>query len=115
MRIALMMVCMLMTGCASLGLQSPPGLDGRIDQGYSNLIAFINTANLSIDQGTLSKEDGKKVLELAEQSRAILKTADQALVGGDPKTAEGQLALALATLARAQEYLANQEAKRRPK
>lgn len=60
----------LLTACASLG-----SFTGRVAQGYSALTVTNDTAAILVNAGTITKEDGRKVLEQTTEAREALDMA----------------------------------------
>lgn len=60
----------VMVGCASLG-----SFTGRVAQGYSALTVTNDTATVLVNAGTISKEDGRRVLEQTTEAREALDIA----------------------------------------
>jgi hypothetical protein len=95
-QVSLLALLFLLAGCASLG-----SFTGRVAQGYSALTVTNDTAAVLVNAGTITKEDGRKVLEQTTGAREAL---DMALaVRG--QVGEDWLQTALGLLQEAQDAL----------
>ncbi len=61
---------LLLTACASLS-----SFTGRVAQGYSALTVTNDTATVLVNAGTITKEDGRKVLDQTTEAREALDMA----------------------------------------
>jgi hypothetical protein len=95
----------LLSGCASLGLAPASSFDERLAYAVSQNAAVRQAAANSLKAGDIDKADAQNVLELTDQSRAILDAARVASGLGDLKTAEARLSLASVILVKLQSYL----------
>lgn len=86
----------------------PETLEQRLAYAYGTHTAVLNTAASGVALGELTPEEGESVLALADRALLILDSARFALNAGDPRTAEGQLRLALGVLTELQDYLRRQ-------
>jgi hypothetical protein len=103
--VVLLLICLALMGCQSLGLQQPVNLTQRIDHAYGNVTAVVNTAIAGRERGQLSKEEGEFIADLAKDARVVLEAADTLNGVGDVQGAEGRLLLALAVLQQLDNYL----------
>lgn len=114
-RVALMAILALgslaavtqLSGCAAIGVPHPQTFSERLAFAYTTHTAIQNAAAASLDAKDISRADALHVLKLADESRTILDAARLALDTGDPRTAEGRLALATSILIQLQTYLRN--------
>lgn len=97
-----LLVILLLTGCAQLGLAPAQTFDQKLAYAYGTHTAVVQAAAGAVTSKALSKDDGTKVLALADQSRALL---DAAKIAGDPTEAGNKLLLATAILTQLQAYL----------
>jgi len=97
------LILVALAGCANFA--APRGLDDRLAYAYATHTAVLQAAATSVEMGDLSPDQGEEILELADRSRRLLDAARFALNAGDPRTAEGQLDLALGILTELQAYL----------
>lgn len=95
---------LLLTGCA-VGLQPAKSFDQQLAYAYSTHTAVLSSAGNALEAGDLTVADAEAVLELADQSRALLDAARLASGAGDVATAEGRLALATNVLEQLLAYL----------
>lgn len=61
---------LVLAGCATFS-----SFSGRVAQGYSALTLTNDTATVLVNGGTISKKDGRKVLEQTTQAREALDMA----------------------------------------
>lgn len=94
-----------LTGCESIGLAKPQSVEQRLVYAYSTHTAILDATANGVASGTLSPEDGERVLKLSDESRLLLDAGRAALAVGDTSTAEGRLVLALGILTQLQTYL----------
>lgn len=94
-----------LTGCESLGLTKPQSVEQRLVYAYSTHTAILEATANGVAAGTLTPEDGERVLKLSDESRLLLDAGRAALSVGDTSTAEGRLVLALGILTQLQTYL----------
>jgi len=92
----------LITACASLGIAPAQSFDQRWAYANGTLTAVVQTASQGVEGGTLSKDDGRAVLEIAKQARSLLDAAHSATSVED---ANRNLSLAVAVLENLQTYL----------
>lgn len=98
-------LALLVGACAGFGLATPQSFDERLAFAYASHTAVQSAAANSLDAGAISSADARQVLELADQSRALLDGARLAAGAGDIGTAEGRLTLAINVLQQLQTYL----------
>lgn len=79
------LAAIVLTGCAL-----NQSFSGRVAAGYAGLAATNNTAFVLVNAGTISKEDGREVLETTRQARETLDIANSI---GDLGSLEQALAL----------------------
>lgn len=106
-KLVISLLALLLAGCAAFA--PAQSLDQRIAYGYGSHTAVLEAAANLVEFGDLTADQGQAVLELADRARLVLDTARFALDAGDPRTAEGQLALALGILQEIQNYLRRQQ------
>ncbi len=99
------LACLLMAGCAQLGLAPASSFDERLAYAVSQNAAVRQTAAVSLEQGEISLEDAQYVLKLTDESRKLLDAARLASGVGDVSTAEGRLSVAVSVLTNLQAYL----------
>ena len=105
-KLSIAFLALLLAGCAAFA--PARSLDDRIAYAYGTHTAVLEaTANL-VELGDLTADQGQDVLEIADRARLVMDTARFARDAGDPRTAEGQLALALGVLQELQAYLRRQ-------
>lgn len=97
-------LCVLLSACASLGLEPAKSPADRIAYGYSTYTAVVQAAANSVRTGDISKADGATILKLSDEARTLLDAA-QAIVATDPQGATTKLNLALVVLTNVQTYL----------
>jgi hypothetical protein len=104
-KFAAVLVLVLLTGCASIGIQPARSFDQNLAYAYSSHTAVLDAASNALEAGSLTVEDAEAVLALADQSRTLLDSARLAAGAGDVTTAEGRLALATNVLQQLIAYL----------
>lgn len=72
-----------LSACTSLGLQAPRGTQQQIAYSYGIVAGLRESAAQGLQQGSVNVTEAKKVLELTDQARALLDTAQLAAVAGD--------------------------------
>lgn len=95
----------LLTACASVGIAPPQNLSERLAYAYGTNAAVRTATARALDAQQLWPEDGEYVLKITDQTRALLDATRQTLEGGDVRTAEGRLIVALNVLDQLQVYL----------
>jgi len=114
MKIRLMVatgLLVMLSACAALGLSTPKGFDQQLAEAYGVHTAVVQTADQSVNAGSLSKEDGKRVYQLAQDSRGVLDAAKAAELAGDQAGAQRNLVLALTGLQALQTFLTSKGVK----
>jgi hypothetical protein len=104
-RYSLYIALLLLTGCASLGLQTPQTFDQKLAYAYGTHIAVQKAAAASLNAKEISSDEAKQVLKLADESRQLLDAAGAASSAGDISSADGKLLLATSILTQLQTYL----------
>lgn len=102
--VVLAMVACL-AACPGIGLQPAGTFKEKLAYAYSTHTALQNAAASSLATHEITTADAEAVLKVADDSRTILDAARVADSAGDPKTAEGRLALATTILEQLQTYL----------
>jgi sensor histidine kinase regulating citrate/malate metabolism len=100
--ILLLLVC---TACASLGLEPAKSFDARLAYAYSTVASVRQSAAQALTTGVIKVEDAKQVQSLADQARSLLDASRGAYSVGDTKTALGRLQLANSVLTQLAVYL----------
>lgn len=95
----------LLMGCQQLGLVQPDTFQQKLAYAYGVHAAVLQTAASAVTTKAMTPADGKHVLSLADESRALLDTANVAAVSGDPTLANNKLLLATSILTQLQQYL----------
>jgi hypothetical protein len=96
---------LILTGCASIGLQPAQTFDERLAYAVSQNAAVRQSAANSLDAGEIQIDDAKFVLKTTDEARALLDAAKVASGAGDVSTAEGRLGVAVSVLSQLQNYL----------
>lgn len=94
----------LSVSCANLGLQPAQSISDKVAYAYGVHTAILNTAAVAVGNKSLSVSDARAVLQLADQSRALLDDA-KLISGTDTTAAAAKLTLAVAILEQLQTYL----------
>lgn len=105
MKISLAFVILLLSGCATLGLNTPKSFDQSLAEAYGVHTAVVSATATAVTTGSLSSADGIAVNKMALDCRSILDMARDAELRGDTSTATAKLALATSALASLQQYL----------
>ena len=98
-------LALLMSACAGLGLATPQTFDERLAFAYATHTGVQNAAANALSVAAIDFQDGGRILELADQSRAVLDSAKLIHDIGDTAEAHDRLTLAIAILQQAQIYL----------
>lgn len=102
-------ILICLPGCTTM--EAPKTFNDRVAYGYASIAAARNTAAGMIERKRLTKAQAVEVQKLADNARGLLDAARATYAGGDIKTAEGQLALALDILTALETRLKTLEAK----
>lgn len=97
-------MCFILSACGSLFL-APKSTTEKLAAGYIAHTAVLKATTNALNAGDISSSDAEHVMVIAKESRTFLDAAQVALTAGDPKTAEGKLALATTILTELQEWL----------
>jgi len=94
---------LIITACA---VYAPPkSFDQELAYAYGTHTAILDAAANAVNLGTLSADDGERVLVLADQSQALLDSSRMLFGSGDLESAEGQLRLATNILTELKAYI----------
>lgn len=107
--------CVLLAGCQQLGLAPAASFESKLAYAYGSHAAVQSAAAQALDAHELSSADGTAVLQLADQSRALLDAARAANAAGDTATADGRLMLASSVLTQLEAYLRSRTSTKPPK
>ncbi len=102
---AMLVMCMLLTACAQVGLAPAESFDQKLAYGYSTVAAVRTSAADALKSGTITVSDAKQALVITDTARTALDAASEANGHGDTTTAIGKLAMATAMLTQLQQYL----------
>lgn len=111
MKITALVCCLVLAGCASLGLAPAQTFDQKLAYAYGVHTAVLQTADVEVKSKVLAPADGQAVLKLADDSRTLLDAARAAAAAGDSTTGNNKLALATTVLTQIQQYLNSRSAK----
>lgn len=103
---------LVLTGCASMGLEKATSLNDRLVYAEGQYHAALDATDSSLKQGEISAVTAQSIVAQADDANLILKAAQKASAVGDTSTAEGKLAEALVSLQALQDYLRTQGAKK---
>lgn len=95
-------IFLLLTACASLGLEPAGSFQDRVDYANSNLTALALTTTQALAGQRISVNEAKSVREVANQAKVLL---DAATAVGDVPEGQQNLSLAIALLQNIQTYL----------
>lgn len=98
------LLCLMLAGCAALGLQPAQSLDERLAYAYGTYTAVLQATASAQAAGSVSAVDVGHVRVIADQVRALLDGA-RAVETTNPAGASNQLQLATRILAELQTYL----------
>lgn len=96
---------LILTACASLGLEPAATFGQRLAYAYSTHTAVLDSTTAALEIGDIQVDDAQRVLKVSDQARQALDAAKLAYGVGDVQTAEGRLQLAVALLTELQTYL----------
>jgi hypothetical protein len=95
---------LLLSACAAVGLQPAQSFGDKLAYAYGVHTAVLNASAVAVGNKSLSVPDGRTVLQLADQSRALLEEA-KTLSGTNITAAGDKLILATAILTQLQTFL----------
>lgn len=96
----------ILTACSALNLVSPKSLDEKLVYAYGVNTSLREAAASALDEQVITSSDAEYVLSVTDKSRKLLDAAQSYKMAGDPKTAEGQVAIATQVLLQLKAYLA---------
>ena len=105
----ILIVLLSVAGCASLGMAPAKSFEQKVAYSYGIHTAVLQSAANAVNNQDISLEEGKQVLNLADESRALLDASRQAFHIGDIDTANGKLMLATSILSQLQTYLRSKQ------
>ena len=108
-KLAILSILGILFGCANLGLAPAESFEQKVAYAYGVHTAVLQSAANAVNHQDISIEEGKQVLNLADESRALLDASRQAFSFGDINTANGKLALATSILSQLQTYLRSKQ------
>jgi len=94
---------MFLLGCAAI--TPPKNFDQTLAYAYGTHTAILVASTNAVKVGALTPEEGQSILKTSDEARVMLDLARGAAFSGDPKTAEGQLQLAISVLSSLQVYI----------
>lgn len=100
-----LLLASLLAGCASLGLEPAQGFDQKLAYAYGTHTAILKAGDQALTDGSISVDDAKHVLAIADQSREVLDAAKRIYAAGDKEGANAKLLLATQVLSELQTYL----------
>jgi hypothetical protein len=106
--ILVVLLSALLPGCADFGLERAQTFDQKLAYAYGTHTAVLTAAATALDAKRITADDARQVLEMADQTRALLDGARLLSATGDMAGAENRLALATAVLIQIQDYLNRQ-------
>ena len=101
-------VLMLLSGCASLGLQEAKTFDQKLAYAYGNNTALREASTAALNAGQITSKDMEHIMAVNAQARSILDAA-RSMRGLDPQAAEARLVLATNLLVQLQQYLRSRQ------
>ena len=104
-------VLVLLTACASLGLEPPKSLQDRVAYVTSGADALVVTATNELAAHSISSADAQYVSAAGRQLSPLLAAV---VSDPDPRSAEGRLVLAENTLKELQAYIASHQKRLTP-
>lgn len=102
---------LVLSGCASLGIEKPTGLRQQIIAAEGQHNAVIDATDSALNAGTISSVTAMSIAAQADNAQLGLEAAKSAIIAGDVAGAQSKLAIALTTLTALQDYLRAQGAK----
>jgi hypothetical protein len=100
-KILFLPLLLILTACGSLQVAAPKSYSERIAAGYTAVSITNDAATILVNAGTVSKEDGRAVLDQTKRARMGLDAASLL----DGQLGEDKLANALTLLRAAQDHL----------
>ena len=106
--LALLLSSGILTGCASLGLQSPQGFNEKVAAGYTSVTTVRESAATLLRAGSITPQEAQKIQDKCDEARAGLDTASS-LKGVDLKSAENRLAAVTQLIVALQSFVADRK------
>jgi len=97
--------CIVLAGCASMGVPSPETFNQRIAVAVASVSAARDTATTLLTAGKIGKEDAANIQKQADVAREGLDVARRLEVSGDMIDAASRLEMANAIMRELQKYL----------
>jgi hypothetical protein len=99
------LLLLILTACASLGLEPAQEFDERLAYAVAQNAAVRQAAANSLNAGEIEVTDAQFVLKTTDEARTLLDAARVAAEAGDIATAEGRLSVVAAVTVNLQTYL----------
>lgn len=109
--LTLLAFALVLTGCASLGMEKPTGLKEQIASAEGLHTSVLDAVDSSLNARTISSTTAQSIITQADQAQTVLEASKSAFLAGDVTGAQSKLAIALTTLTALQDYLRSQGAK----
>lgn len=103
-----LVLCAVLAGCATLGIEAPKTLPDRIAYATSTADGLVVSTTNALNAHTIGSADAAYVSRTAKETSLLLGAAT---TDSDPKSAEGRVQLAESVLRNLQSYLAAKGAK----
>ena len=100
------LVLVLLSACASLGLEAPRSLSDRIAYVTAGADAVVVSATNALNARAISSTDAQYIATTGRQLSVLLAAAS---ADPDPRSAEGRLQLAEGVLRQLQAYIASKQ------
>lgn len=107
----LLVLALLLSACAQLGLQQPQTFSEQLAYAYSQNAAIRTSAAQALKAGTITKSDAQQVLTTTDTARTALDEARKFQSVGDTSTALGKLTMASSLLTTVQTFLTSKGVK----
>lgn len=101
---ALALVLLVTGGCATMGMATPKSVDQGLAYSTVGNTALLQATADGVNQGSISKADGKAVLSLVENAQELINSG-KAIEDTDATGAAANAKLATAVLTEAQKYV----------
>jgi len=107
---ALIALCVLLTGCSSLGLATPQTFNQKLAVGYGAATAILTTTDTLLNQGKISSKVAQNIASQDQNLKAALDISAQVEVT-NATDGGNQLTAALTALNALSSYLATLQSK----
>ena len=95
----------ILVGCSSLGIEQASSFNDRLGYAIGQHTAVLTSAGTAVTLGDITPRQAENVLDIADNARALIDTADTIYRAGDEAAASKQLAITITILQELQKLL----------